>query len=60
MSPEEPRGLSTAPKDRTQNSYIRVEGGFVAGLMLGVVPFYSVGHQLLDEGKVLPHGTPDG
>jgi hypothetical protein len=36
-----------------------VEGGFLGGLALGVVPFGGVGHQLLDQGDVLPHGTPE-
>ena len=55
----DPQPATTAPEDRTQNPYVQVEGGFVAGLMLGMVPFGGVGHQLLDQGKVLPPGTPE-
>jgi hypothetical protein len=42
-----------------QNPYVQVEGGFLAGLSLGIVPFAGVGQQLLDAGEVLPHGTPE-
>jgi hypothetical protein len=51
--------VTAAPEDWMQNPYVQVEGGFVAGLMLGMVPFGGVGHQLLDHGDVLPHGTPE-
>jgi len=36
-----------------------VEGGFVAGVSLGLVPFGGVGQQVLDAAEVLPHGTPE-
>ncbi|WP_437732666.1 hypothetical protein [Sorangium sp. So ce1335] len=38
---------------------MQVEGGFIAGLMLGAVPFAGVGHGLLDAAGVLAHGTPE-
>jgi len=46
------------PEDWVQNPYVQIEGGFLGGLMLGVVPFAGVGQQLLDAAEVLPHGTP--
>jgi RHS repeat-associated protein len=58
-SPEhDPQAATTAPEDWSQNPYVQIEGGFVAGLLLGFVPFGGVGQQLLDAGEVLPHGTP--
>ncbi|WP_437877898.1 RHS repeat domain-containing protein [Sorangium sp. So ce513] len=53
-----PQPVTTAPVDRSQNPYVQLEGGFVAGLLLGAVPFASVGHGLLDAAGVLTHGTP--
>ncbi|WP_437565862.1 RHS repeat-associated core domain-containing protein [Sorangium sp. So ce542] len=53
-----PQPVSTAPIDWSQNPYVQVEGGFVAGLLLGAVPFAGVGHELLDAAGVLAHGTP--
>jgi hypothetical protein len=44
-------------EDLSQNSYVQVEGGFLAGLSLGFVPFAGMGHQLLDAADVLDHGT---
>jgi RHS repeat-associated protein len=59
-SPEiDPQAATTAPEDWTQNPYIQIEGGFLAGVSLGLVPFAGVGQQLLDAGEVLPHGTPE-
>jgi hypothetical protein len=55
----DPQPVTTAPEDWSQNPYVQVEGGFLAGLSLGVVPFGGVGQQLLDAGGVLPHGTPE-
>jgi hypothetical protein len=40
------------------NPYVQIEGGFLAGLAEGFVPFGGVGHQLLDMGEVIPHGSP--
>ncbi|WP_437875262.1 hypothetical protein [Sorangium sp. So ce513] len=54
-----PQPMTTAPIDWSQNPYVQVEGGFVAGLLLGVVPFAGVGHGLLDTGGVLAHGKPE-
>ncbi|KYF92944.1 hypothetical protein BE20_10620 [Sorangium cellulosum] len=51
--------MSTAPIDWSQNPYVQIEGGFVAGLLLGAVPFAGVGHELLDAAGVLAHGTPE-
>src|SRR3954466_9349499 len=48
-----------APNEWAQNSYAQVEGGFLGGLALGAVPFAGVGHQLLDAGGVLPHGSTE-
>ncbi|WP_437485325.1 RHS repeat-associated core domain-containing protein [Sorangium sp. So ce1014] len=54
-----PQPVTTAPIDWSQNPYVQVEGGFVAGLLLGAVPFAGVGHELLDAAGVLAHGTPE-
>ncbi|WP_437605689.1 RHS repeat-associated core domain-containing protein [Sorangium sp. So ce834] len=54
-----PQPVTTAPIDWSQNPYVQVEGGFVAGLLLGLVPFAGVGHELLDAAGVLAHGTPE-
>jgi hypothetical protein len=55
----DPQPVTTAPEEWSQNPYVQVEGGFLAGLSLGVVPFGGVGQQLLDAGQLLPHGTPE-
>jgi hypothetical protein len=47
------------PDDWTQNPYVQTIGGFFGGLALGIVPFAGTGQQVLDEGGVLPHGTPE-
>ncbi|MGK3994888.1 RHS repeat-associated core domain-containing protein [Sorangium sp. So ce1024] len=54
-----PQPVTTAPIDWSQNPYVQVEGGFIAGLSLGAVPFAGVGHGLLDATGVLAHGTPE-
>ncbi|WP_437962692.1 RHS repeat-associated core domain-containing protein (plasmid) [Sorangium sp. So ce119] len=54
-----PQPVTTAPTDWSQNPYVQIEGGFVAGLLLGAVPFAGVGHGLLDAAGVLAHGTPE-
>ncbi|MGK3970050.1 RHS repeat-associated core domain-containing protein [Sorangium sp. So ce118] len=54
-----PQPVTTAPNDWSQNPYVQIEGGFVAGLSLGLAPFAGVGHGLLDAAGVLPHGTPE-
>ncbi|WP_437775752.1 RHS repeat-associated core domain-containing protein [Sorangium sp. So ce1097] len=54
-----PQPVTTAPIDWSQNPYVQVEGGFLAGLLLGAVPFAGVGHGLLDAAGVLAHGTPE-
>ncbi|XYH93819.1 RHS repeat-associated core domain-containing protein [Sorangium sp. So ce1128] len=54
-----PQPVTTAPIDWSQNPYVQIEGGFVAGLLLGAVPFAGVGHGLLDAAGVLDHGTPE-
>ncbi|WP_437811151.1 RHS repeat-associated core domain-containing protein [Sorangium sp. So ce1078] len=54
-----PQPVTTAPIDWSQNPYVQIEGGFVAGLLLGAVPFAGVGHELLDAAGVLAHGTPE-
>ncbi|AUX30840.1 MULTISPECIES: RHS repeat-associated core domain-containing protein [Sorangium] len=53
-----PQPVTTAPIDWSQNPYVQIEGGFVAGLLLGAVPFAGVGHELLDAAGVLAPGTP--
>ena len=53
--PEDP----TPPEGWTQSPYVQVEGGFVAGVSLGLVPFGGVGQQVLDAAEVLSHGTPE-
>jgi hypothetical protein len=59
-SPEiDAQAATTAPEDWTQNPYVQIEGGFLAGVSLGLVPLGGVGHQLADAGEVLPHGTPE-
>ncbi|WP_437877018.1 FG-GAP-like repeat-containing protein [Sorangium sp. So ce513] len=54
-----PQPVTTAPTDWSQNPYVQLEGGFVAGLLLGAVPFAGVGHGLLDAAGVLARGTPE-
>ena len=49
----------TPPEGWTQNPYVQVESGFVAGVSLGLVPFGGVGQQVLDAAEVLSHGTPE-
>jgi hypothetical protein len=59
-SPEhDPQAATTAPDDWRQNPYVQIEGGFLAGVSLGLVPMGGVGQQLADAGEVLPHGTPE-
>jgi hypothetical protein len=59
-SPEiDPQAATTAPDDWTQNSYVQLEGGFLAGVSLGLVPLGGVGQQLADAGELLPHVTPE-
>jgi hypothetical protein len=59
-SPEhDPQAATTAPDDWRQNPYVQLEGGFLAGVSLGLVPMGGVGQQLADAGEVLPHGTPE-
>jgi RHS repeat-associated protein len=59
-SPEiDAQAATTAPEDWTKSPYAQLEGGFLAGVSLGLVPGGGVGHQLLDAGEVLPHGTPE-
>jgi len=59
-SPEhDPQAPTTAPDDWRQNPYVQIEGGFLAGVSLGLVPMGGVGQQLADAGEVLPHGTPE-
>ncbi len=39
MPPEhDPQAATTAPEDWTQNLYVQIEGGFLAGVSLGLVP----------------------
>ncbi|XXT19204.1 RHS repeat-associated core domain-containing protein [Sorangium sp. So ce429] len=54
-----PQPVTTAPIDWSQNPYVQLEGGFIAGLSLGSVPFAGVGHELLDAAGVLAPGTPE-
>jgi hypothetical protein len=58
-SPEMGSQSATAPDNWVENPYVQLEGGFLAGLSLGFVPFGGVGQQLLDAGEVIPHGTPE-
>ncbi|AUX49123.1 uncharacterized protein SOCE26_106680 [Sorangium cellulosum] len=53
-----PQPVTTAPIDWSQNPYVQIEGGVVAGLLLGSVPFAGVGHGLLDAAGALDQGTP--
>ncbi|XXS76933.1 RHS repeat-associated core domain-containing protein [Sorangium sp. So ce131] len=53
-----PQPVTTAPVDWSQNPYVQIEGGFLAGLLLGSVPFAVVGHGLLDAAGALDQGTP--
>ena len=50
---------ATTAEDWTQNPYVQIEGGFLAGVSLGLVPMGGVGQQLADAGELLPHGTPE-
>jgi RHS repeat-associated protein len=56
-SPEMGSQQASAPDDWVENPYVQIEGGFLAGLAEGFVPFGGVGHQLLDMGEVIPHGS---
>ncbi|HZF51105.1 MAG TPA: hypothetical protein VE093_20745 [Polyangiaceae bacterium] len=59
-SPEhDPQAATTALDDWRQNPYVQLEGGFLAGVSLGLVPMGGVGQQLADAGELLPHGTPE-
>jgi hypothetical protein len=58
-SPEIDAQAATTAEDWTQNPYVQIEGGFLAGVSLGLVPMGGVGQQLADAGEVLPHGTPE-
>jgi hypothetical protein len=60
-SPEhDPQAATTAPDDWRQNPYVQIEGGFLAGVSLGLVPLGGVGQQLADAGEVLPNSyEPD-
>ncbi len=51
--------VTTAPTSWTQHPLVQLEGGFLGGLFLGLVPFAGVGQQLLDVTGVLPKGTPE-
>ncbi|HZF52338.1 MAG TPA: RHS repeat-associated core domain-containing protein, partial [Polyangiaceae bacterium] len=55
----DPQAATTAPDDWRQNPYVQIEGGFLAGVSLGLVPLGGVGQQLADAGELLPHGTPE-
>ncbi len=50
---------NAAPEDWKQHPLVQLEGGFLGGLFLGLVPFAGVGQQLLDATGVLPQGTPE-
>jgi len=52
-----PQPVTEAPEDWSKNSYVQIEGGFLAGLALGFVPFGGVGQQALDAAHMLPHGS---
>ena len=54
-----PQPVTTAPTDWSANPYVQVEGGFVAGAVLGAVPFAGLGYTFLDEAKVLPPSTAE-
>ena len=54
-----PPQATTPPPNWEQHPVVQVEGGFLAGLALGFVPFAGVGHAALDGAKLLPHGTPE-
>ena len=58
-SPEIDAQAATTAEDWTQNPYVQIEGGFLAGVSLGLVPMGGVGQQLADAGELLPHGTPE-
>jgi len=53
----EPQPVTEAPEDWSKNSYVQIEGGFLAGVALGFVPYAGVGHQVLDATHLLPHGS---
>jgi hypothetical protein len=54
-----PQPVTMAPTDWKTNPYVQVEGGFLAGLSLGLVPFGGVGQQVLEAAEVLPEATLD-
>jgi RHS repeat-associated protein len=45
------------PTSWVDNPYVQIEGGFVAGTGLGVVPFAGIAEQVLTGGGVLATGT---
>jgi RHS repeat-associated protein len=50
-----PPGISL--DDVRRNPYTQLEGGFIGGLLLGLVPFGGTGYQALDAARVLPSST---
>jgi hypothetical protein len=51
---------ATTAEDWTQNPYVQIEGGFLAGISLGLVPMGGVGQQLADAGELLPNCISSG
>jgi RHS repeat-associated protein len=54
-----PQPLTTSPLDLVQHPLTQLEGGFIAGLLSGLVPFGGVGEQVLSAAGVLSEGTPE-
>jgi RHS repeat-associated protein len=54
-----PQAVTAAPMDWRQTPLLQLEGGFVAGLLLGGVPFAGVAEQVLDATGILPDSTPE-
>ena len=54
----DPQAVTTSPEGWRENRFVQLGGGFFSGLLLGVVPFGGVGHQILDETDTIAHGTP--
>jgi hypothetical protein len=56
--PQPQTGPPETPQSWKEDPFVQIESGFLAGLALGIVPFGGAAHQVLDETKVIWHGTP--
>jgi hypothetical protein len=50
-------GGDPTPTDWRQHPVVQIEGGFLGGLLLGVIPYAGLGQHFLSAAGVLPSGT---